>query len=396
MFIEGVEIKAICDLEQPNIDRVQNILKQNGRPEPAAYTGEDDWKKLCERDDIDLMYICTHWRKHAPMAIYAMEQGKHVASEIPLALTIEECWDLVNTAERTRRHCMMLENVCYDFFEMATLNMVQQGLFGEVVHVEGAYIHDLRAYNFNARTGESPRGYWNYWRLTENAERDGSLYPMHGLGPVAQILNINRGDKMDYLVSLSSNQFNMTAYAKERFGENSDEAKREYRKGDMNSTLIKTARGKSILLQHDVSSPRLYDRLHTVSGTKGFAKKYPIQQLAFDEGNPVNRHARLLKNEEMEALLKEYEYPFVTDIIELAQKVGGHGGMDFIMDYRLFYCLQNGLPLDMDVYDGVSWSAVIPLSEFSVANGSYPVKIPDFTRGGWQKVNGFKHAFKNE
>jgi len=406
MYIEGIEVKAICDLEQYNIDRVQDILKRNGRAEAAAYTGEEDWKKVCERDDIDLVYIVTHWDLHAPIAVYAMEQGKHVVSEIPAALTMEECWQLVNTAERTRLHYMMLENCCYDFFEMATLNMAQKGLFGEIVHVEGAYIHDLRQLNFNPRIRESetsyepgnenarprfPRlaGYWNYWRLRHNTERNGSLYPMHGLGPVAQILNIHRGDKMDYLVSLSSNQFNMTAYAKEHFGENSAQASEEYKKGDMSTTLIKTAKGKSIMIQHDVASPRPYNRHHTVSGTKGFAQKYPIQQLAFEP----NAHSSL-NREEMQAKLDEYEHPITKEIGELARKVGGHGGMDFIMDYRLIYCLRNGLPLDMDVYDAAAWSCVIPLSEFSVANGSIPVKIPDFTRGSWQKIIGYQHAMK--
>ena len=405
MNIAGIEVKAICDLESYNIGRVQDILKRNGRPEAVAYSGEEDWKKVCERDDIDLVYVTTHWALHAPICIYAMEHGKHAVTEIPMALTMEECWQLVNTAERTRRHCMMLENCVYDFFEMATLNMAQKGLFGEVVHVEGAYIHDLREHNFNPRLREAPSdepgaeaagskrpsliGYWNYWRLKENTGRNGSLYPMHGLGPVAQILNINRGDKMDYLVSLSSNQFNMTAYAQKRFGEDSDEAKTEYRKGDMSSTLIKTAKGKSILIQHDVSSPRPYNRLHTISGTGGFARKYPILQLAFEP----NAHSAMNK-EDMEALLQEYEHPVTKEIGELARKVGGHGGMDFIMDYRLIYCLQNGLPLDMNVYDGVAWSAVIPLSEFSTANNSYPVKIPDFTRGGWKKTSGFQHAVK--
>ena len=394
--IEGIEVKAICDLEQSSLDRVQDRLKENGRPEAAMYTGEEDWKKVCERDDIDLVYIATHWALHTPISVYAMEQGKHVISEIPIARTIEECWQLVNTAERTRRHCMMLENTCYDFFELATLNMAQQGLFGELVHVEGAYIHDLREYMFGDRTAEERPSYWNFWRLKENAERNGALYPMHGLGPVAQLLNINRGDKMDYLVALGSDQFNMTAYAKEKYGENSSQAQMDIKKGDMTSVLIKTAKGKSILIQHDVTSPRPYDRLHTISGTKGFAKKYPIQQLAFDEKNLRGQsHARILNNEEMEAKLKEYEYPFITEVREFAQRVGGHGGMDFIMEYRLIKCLQQGLPLDMNVYDGVSWSSVIPLSEFSIANGSYPVKVPDFTRGSWKKVQGFKHTILN-
>jgi len=389
LFQEGVEIKAICDVDQSYIERIQTVLTRNGRPQADAYTGEEDWKKVCERDDIDLVYTATPWFLHAPIAIYAMKQGKHVVTELPLAITIDECWDIVNTAERMRRHCMLLEQTPYDFFEIATLNMAQQGLFGEIVHVEGAYIHDLRAHNFGNRSAGERPSYWNFWRLNENTARNGALYPMHGLGPIAQILNLGRGDKMDYLVSLSSNQFNMTAYAKERFGEDSDQAKKEYKKGDMSSTIIKTAKGKSMLIQHDVSSPRPYDRLHTISGTKGFAKKYPIRQLAFEP----NAH-RALNNEDMEALLEQYEYPWITDIKELAQKAGGHGGMDFIMEYRLIYCLQNGLPLDMNVYDGVSWSAIAPLTEFSAANGSSPVKVPDFTRGAWQKVQGYKHAFK--
>jgi hypothetical protein len=280
MNLEGIEVKALCDLEQFNIDKVQAILKANNRPEAAAFTGPDDWKKVCERDDIDLVYICTPWNLHTPMAIYAMEHGKHAAIEVPAARTMEECWQLVNTAEKTRRHCIQLENCCYDFFEMATLNMAQKGLFGEVVHVEGAYIHDLREMNFNPRwkaDSKEPKlsGYWEYWRLKENTDNNGNIYPTHGLGPICQILNIHRGDKMDQLVSLSSDQFNMTAYAKKRFGENSNESKKEYKEGDMNTTLVKTTKGKSILIQHDVASPRPYSRIHLVSGTKGFAQKWP-------------------------------------------------------------------------------------------------------------------------
>ena len=396
LYLENVEVKAICDIELPNIERAQAIIRQSGKPDAAVYTGEEDWKKVCERDDIDIVYVTTHWDLHAPICIYAMEQGKHAISEIPLALTMEECWQLVNTAERTRRHCIMMENTCYDFFEMATLNMAQKGLFGEIVHVEGAYIHDLRddymfrERGFDERNGRiNSSGYWNFWRLKQNTDRNAAHYPMHGLGPVAQILNINRGDKLDYLVTLGSNQFNMTAYAKEKYGANSEEAKREYKKGDMSNVLIKTAKGKSILIQHDVVSPRPYNRHHTISGTKGFAQKYPIQQLAL-EPNPH----RAVNNEEMAALLSEYEHPIIKEIGELAQSVGGHGGMDFIMVYRLVYCLQNGLPLDMNVYDGVVWSSVIPLSEFSLENGSIPVRVPDFTRGSWQKEQGLKFAYK--
>jgi predicted dehydrogenase len=324
-----------------------------------------------------------------------MEQGKHAVTEIPLALTIEECWDVVNTAERTRRHCIMMENVCYGDFQLNTLNMAQQGLFGEVVHVEAAYIHDLRVdYMFLERTfverdgNIRPRGYWNYWRLKHNTERNGSLYPMHGLGPVAQVLNINYGDKMNVLVAMGSDQFNMTAYAKKTFGENSPQAKQEYKKGDMTNLLIRTEKGKSILIQHDVVSPRPRSSApYKISGTEGFAQRSPTM-LAFEP----NAH-NSLSSEEMQALFNEYRHPILKEIGERAVRAGGHGGIDFINVYRLVYCLQKGLPLDINVYDGVSWSAVIPLSEFSIANGSIPVKIPDFTRGAWQKQQGVKFAY---
>ena len=397
VHIEGVEIKAFSDMEQHNIDKAQKVLADAGLIKAETYIGdENSWKKLCERSDIDLVYICTDWKTHTPISVFAMEHGKHVAVEVPAAMTIDECWQLVNTAEKTRRHCTMLENCCYDFFEMATLNMAQQGLFGEVVHVEGAYIHDLRELNFNPRYADKSfvpgatneivektglAGYWNSWRLNYNKNHDGNVYPTHGLGPVCQTLNIHRGDKMNYLVSMSSDQFGISAYAKKRFGNESSEALQKYKMGDMNTTMIKTNKGKTIMVQHDVTSPRPYSRIHLVSGTKGFAQKYPLQHIALE---PDGHHA--LPQETLDSLLKAYEYPFVTKIKDQAKKVGGHGGMDFIMDYRLIYCLRNGLPLDQDVYDAAEWSCLVELTEISVKNGSVPVEIPDFTRGNWNKL----------
>lgn len=376
-FMEGVEIKALCDVVPEAVARSQKILSDKGFPKADEYTGEEDWKAICERDDIDLIYVCTHWKLHTPIAVYAMEQGKHVALEVPAALTIDECWQLVNTAEKTQRHCMQLENCNYDFFEMATLNMAQQGLFGEIVHGEGAYIHDLRWLNFDDTTG-----YWNMWRLEHMENRNANLYPTHGFGPICHVMNIHRGDKLDYLVSLSSDQFGMTAYAKDKFGEDSDYANRTYKKGDMNTTLIKTQKGKSILIQHDVTSPRPYSRKHMISGTKGFAQKWPRKGLAFEP----NAH-HFLSEEKMDSVLNTYEHPFSKEIGEKARKVGGHGGMDFIMDYRLIHCLRNGLPLDQDVYDAAEWSAIIELSEKSLEHQSASVKIPDFTRGSWKKLD---------
>lgn len=384
MYLEGIEVVAICDIKKDFVIKTQELLAENNKPKALEFTGEEDWKKVCELENVDLVYNCTHWALHTPIAVYAMEQGKHIALEVPAAMSIEDCWKLVDTAEKTRRHCMMLENCCYDFFEMATLNMAQQGLLGEIVHVEGAYIHDLRELNF-----KSPEdgGYQGMWRLEYNEKNKANIYPTHGLGPVCQALNIHRGDKMNYLVSMSSDQFGMTEYAKKKFGENSDYAKRTYEQGDMNTTIVKTEKGKTIMIQHDVISPRPYNRIHMLSGTKGFVQKYPIQGIALEP----NAH-EFLQEEDMEKMLKKYEHPIVKEVGEKAKEVGGHGGMDFIMDYRLIYCLRNGLPLDQDVYDAAEWSSLVELTEISVRNGSVPVEVPDFTRGDWNKLQKLEFA----
>jgi predicted dehydrogenase len=373
-YIEGIEIKGLCDKFPDRVAKAQKILEKAGLPKATEYTGsEEAWKGMCESKDIDLVYICTPWRLHTPMAVYAMKNGKHAASEVPAAVTVDECWELVETSETTRQHCMMLENCCYDFFELLTLNMARNGLFGEIVHVEGAYIHDLRHLNFDKN------GYADMWRLKENAKRNGSLYPTHGLGPIAQCLNINRGDNMEHLVSMSTNDFQMNRIAKEKAATDSFFApfvNQPYR-GNMNTTLIRTYKGKNILVQHDVTSPRPYSRIHLISGTKGVASKWPTpKRIAFGH--------EWIKEEEMKELEQKYTPPIVKHVGEIAKKVGGHGGMDFIMDWRLIDCLRNGLPLDQDVYDAALWSAIAPLSEKSVAKKSRTVDIPDFTRGSWQ------------
>lgn len=371
-FIEGVQIKGLCDKYADRATRAQAILQKAGLPAATEYSGEEGWKKMCASPDIDLIYICTPWHLHTPMAVYAMQQGKHVAVEVPAALTLEECWQLVETSEKTRKHCMMLENCCYDFFELLTLNMVRQGLFGELVHAEGAYIHDLLDLNFDKNNG-----YADMWRLKENM-KNGNRYPTHGLGPIAQCMNINRGDRFDYLTSMSSNDFMMQAHA------NSLAAKDDFYKpfanktyrGNMNTTLMHTVKGKTIMVQHDVTSPRPYSRIHLLSGTKGMASKWPSpQRIAFGHS--------WLKPDEMKALEDKYTPEIVKKIGELAKKIGGHGGMDFMMDWRLIDCLRNGLPLDQDVYDAAAWSCVIPLSLQSVQKRSSGVDVPDFTRGNW-------------
>jgi hypothetical protein len=328
---------------------------------------------MCDRNDIDLIYICTPWDMHAPMAVYAMEHGKHVAIEVPAAINMDECWQLVETSEKTRRHCIMMENCCYDFFELLTLNMARQGFFGDIVHGEGAYIHNLLNSNFNKK------GYWNMWRLRENAGRRGNLYPTHGLGPICQIMDINRGDKMDFLVAVMSRDFQMNQMAKKLAA--SDDFYKQFvdnpYRGNMTTTTILTNKGRTIMVQHDVTSPNVYSRIHKVSGTIGAALKYPLPA-------KISVGDEWVSDEEMKSIEEKFTPPIIRKIGELAKKVGGHGGMDFLENWRLIDCLRNGLPLDEDVYDAALWSAIAPLSEWSVAHKSNPVRVPDFTRGSWQ------------
>lgn len=371
--IEGVAITALCDKNMERVDKVQEILSNYGLPAAKSYGGNPDaWKDLCQSEAVDLVYICTPWNLHASMAVMAMQNGKHAATEVPAATTLEEAWQLVETSEKTKKHCMMLENCCYDFFELLTLNMARQGYFGEVVHTEGAYIHDLLHSNFDKNS------YSDMWRLKENQHRNGNLYPTHGLGPVCQVLNINRGDAMDYLTSLSTGDFQMESMAGDLA--KSDDFYKPYAttgyRGNMNTTLIRTLKGKSILVQHDVTSPRPYSRIHLISGTRGFASKWP-------EPERIAQGHEWLGSAQLEDLYQQYTPEIVKRVGEMARKIGGHGGMDFMMDWRLIDCLRNGLPLDQDVYDAALWSSIAPLSEWSVANRSSSITVPDFTCGAF-------------
>ena len=381
--IEGIQIKALCDIRKIAAEASQQRLKESGLPEAELYFGkEESWKKLCEREDLDLIYICTPWSMHTPMALYAMEQGKHVVSEVPAATSLEEAWELVAVSEKTKKHCMMLENCCYDFFELLTLNMARQGFFGDIVHGECGYLHNLLESNFvkydDSKLRSEGSGYYKMWRLRENL-RNGNLYPTHGLGPICQIMNINRGDKMEYLTSMSSNDFQMADKAAELAVEDPfyNEFKEKTYRGNANTTMIRTFKGSTIMVQHDVTSPRPYSRIHLVSGTKAFARKYPSERIA-------TGHNDWIDDQRMQELREEFTPEIVHRVGDVAKKVGGHGGMDFIMDWRLIDCLRNGLPLDQDVYDAALWSAVAPLSEMSVTNRSDSVDVPDFTRGGWE------------
>ena len=391
-YIEDATIVALCDLMPERVERAQGILEELGAPRALyEFSGEEGYKELCQRDDIDLVYLAVPWQLHTPIAVYAMEHGKHVAIEVPAATSIKECWDLVNTSERTRKHCMMLENCCYDFFELTCLNMIQQGVFGEVVHVEGSYCHNLDPY-WDQYQGD--------WRMTYNKDHHGDVYPTHGIGPVCQDINIHRGDKMNVLVSMDTDAFNGQEIADKRYGKGVVE---KYANGDNTMTFIRTEKGKTILVEHNVVTPRPYNRMYQVTGTKGFANKYPNEGLALGADMvkaPVAYDdldaEEYMSDAERDALMAIYEHPIAKGIAEKAKQVGGHGGMDFIMDYRLIYCLHNGLPLDQDVYDAAEWSSLVELTEVSINHGSMPVVMPDFTRGEWNKLDGLHFALLEE
>ncbi len=373
-MIEGVEITAICDKLPTAVNKTLEAIKGKGHS-PDTYTGNEEiWKKVCERDDIDLIYTATPWELHAPIAVYAMEHGKHVALEVPAAVTIEECWQLVETSEKTRKHCTMLENCCYDFFELLTLNMARNGFFGDIVHCEGAYIHNL-----NEEIIWSKNRFVDMWQLKHIIRRKGNLYPTHGLGPLCQVMNINRGDRLDYMVSLSGNDFSLGKKAEILASQDNfykPFAGKSFN-GNMNTSLIRTEKGRSIMLQYDISSERVYTRIQLISGTKASSLKYPLP-------GRISKGHEWISDEEYKTIEEKYSPPIINKIGELAKEIGGHGGMDFIMDWRLIDCLRNGLPLDQDVYDAALWSSIGPLSELSVAGRSVSVDIPDFTCGSYK------------
>lgn len=387
-YMPNATIAALCDVERANVEAAAVIVTEHGLQKPDVYSGDEEvWKQVCERDDIDLIYICTDWKSHTPIALYAMEHGKHVAIEVPAAHTLDEIWALVNTSERTRKHCMMLENCCYDFFELSTLAMAQAGVFGEVIHAEGAYLHNLDPYWDQ---------YWHSWRLDFNQKMRGDVYPTHGFGPVCQVLDIHRGDRLDYLVSVDTAPINGPRQVERKTGEPCS----EFANGDQTCTMIRTHKGKTVLIEHNVMTPRPYNRMYQVVGTDGYAGKYPVEQYCLREIEPSKAAydqlgtERIYDGEQLADLQSRYPNPILTPELEaLAKKVGGHGGMDFIMDYRLIYCLNHGLPLDMDVYDLAEWCSVSALSAISLENGSRPVEVPDFTRGAWDRLPGFSYAF---
>lgn len=399
-LIPGVQVVALCDYEEKRAVKQNERLRKNGLAPAAVYYGEKGYEALCKRPDIDLVYIATDWEHHAIVAKCALENGKNVADEVPSAMNLQECWDLINLAEQKQLNCMILENCCYDWFEMRTLNMAQHGVFGEILRAQGAYIHNLDDfwdYYWKNPNGSDPDQLG--WRLKYNKENRGDLYATHGLGPVAQALDIHRGDRMKTLVSMDTK----SVHGKELVEKKTGKPCTEFRNGDHTTTLIRTEGEKVIELQHDVMNPQPYNRLYQLTGTRGFANKYPMEGYAVDAsqlkatGNQpkvddLSTHS-FMPDEQRKALEEKYESPILKKFGKLAKEVGGHGGMDFVMCARLIYCLQNGLPLDMDVYDLAEWCAIAELSAISLDNDCSPVTFPDFTRGLWNKEKGYRHAY---
>ncbi len=357
--IDRTEVVAVCDLSADRVAAAQRTLADNGRPQARAFTSVET---MCARADLDLVYVCTDWTSHFTIACCALEHGRNVAVEVPAVMTIREAWRLVDLAERQRRHCMMLENCCYDYFEMATAAMARSGALGALLHGEGGYCHEL---------GDR----WEAWRLRYNAAHRGDVYPTHGLGPVCLAMGIHRGDTLRTLVSMDSMSSPLVA---DRFGRMAREggaAERDlpFANGAVTTTMMRTAQGRTILLGHNVQTPQPYSRGYRLVGTRGYASKYPMGQLWMDD--------REVTPGEVEAVVDRYLPDDIRRLRPTAAQHDNRGGISYLMDYRLAHCLLRGLPLDMDVYDLAEWCSVVELSEQSVSQGFVPVAVPDFCRG---------------
>jgi len=386
--IEGTEVVAISDLYEDWAIKSAEVCKEYGKGQRhkniRLYTdGEDDWRKMLKEQKPDAVVVSTPWKLHAPMAVEAMNAGAHVFVEVPLALTLEEMWQLVDTSEKTKRHCMMMENVNYGREELLYLNMCRQGVIGELLHGEASYIHELRG-----QMNEVDRGTGS-WRTPHYAHRNGNLYSTHGLGPVAQYMNIGRGDDtFKFINSFSSPAKGRQLYAEKNYPADHKWNQLDYKGGDINTSIIKTELGRTIMLQWDETSPRPYTRHNLIQGTRGTMASYPVR-VALEGGveGGSESHHEWTEGEGLQKIYEKYEHPMYKRLGEMALKMGGHGGMDFIMRYRIVECLRNGTPLDQNVYEGCLWSAAGTLSEASVAMNGAPQEFPDFTRGSWKATD---------
>lgn len=369
LSLEGVELKAICDIDPAHAADAATRTVKAGQPEPTLYTrGPRDFERMCDELELDLVFNATPWEWHVPVMTAAMKAGKHVATEVPAAMTVDDCWKLVEMSEKTRLHCVMMENCNYDRFELMTLNLVRKGLLGEILHGEAGYLHDLRGIKF-AKTGEG------LWRRAWATKHNANLYPTHGLGPVANCMDINRGDRFERVVSFSSPSRGLQEWQQTLPAD--DERRRErYVLGDVNLSLIQTAKGRTIYLAHNTNNPRPYSRIQVLQGTRGIVSGWPYR-VHLEGISPAHQW------QEAKEFYEEHEHPLWKSK-EIQEMDRGHGGMDFLEDYRLIQCLRKGEPTDMDVYDAAALSCMVGLSEKSVAQKGKPQEVPDFTRGRWK------------
>ncbi len=370
----GVEVAAICDIVDVQMKINREFLAEKKLKPAREFFGPEAYKDLCQWDGVDVVYACVPWKLHAPVALAAMQADKHAFVEVPATMDVESCWNLVETSERTRRHCMMLENCCYGETELLALNMCRLGVLGETVYGEAGYLHSGATRGFEL----------SKFRAEWYQEHRGNYYPTHGLGPVAQYMNINRGDRFDYLNSMEGKSIgDLIREGDPRWNGNNLETYKKYLTGPYNASLIRTVNSKMILLNLSCSVPHPYSRMNTIQGTHGIMMDYPLR---IDIEDTPGSGPRAFDEKRTEAFRQKYMHPMWKTVGDIAKKVGGHGGMDFIMDLRWVYCLLNGLPLDMDVYDLASWSCLCELTEKSQAKRGAPVEIPDFTRGAWKTM----------
>ena len=385
--LPGTEIVAISDLYEDNVKKWESVATEIGagrrHKKIALYHGDEQrWKAMLEEVKPDVVFIATNWKNHAPMAIETMKKGAHALVEVPIAVTLEEMWAIIDASEETRKHCMMMENVNYDRDELMFLNMVRQGVIGDLLHGEAAYIHELRGQMEDQERGTGS------WRTYHYAQRNGNLYPTHGLGPVAQYMNLARNeDNFGSIVSFSTPALGRKAYAEKNYAPDHKWNQLQYKGGDLNTSIIKTVLGRTIMVQWDETSPRPYTRLNLIQGTKGILAGFPTR-VALEGGvkGVTEDHHSWVQGEQLAVLYEKYDHPLYKRLNEKT-KESGHGGMDGMMMYRIVECLQLGQPLDQNVYEGCYWSAVAPLSEKSVAAGGAPQAFPDFTRGNWQQTD---------
>ena len=365
MHVEGVDIVALSDKREKRLNMGLEQVIETGREMPAGYI---DHKEMLERDDIEGIIIATGWISHIELAVETMRSGKYAGVEVGGASSMEECWSLIRAYEETGVHCMMLENCCYGRNEMAMLNIVKQGVFGEVIHCQCGYQHDLREH---IGTGKER----NHYRIHHYLHRNGDLYPTHGLGPVAKILNINRGNRFIKLSAMSSKARGLHTWLAGHYGEDHEMAKAEITQGDIVTTMIECAHGETVLIIHDTTLPRPYSRGLRIQGTEGIWME-DNDSIYIEGKSPEHTW------EDFEEYREEYDHPLWKEYIKEGIKEG-HGGMDYLCLSAFVESIDRGIEPPIDTYDTAAWMAVTALSEQSIAQGGGAVDFPDFTNGKW-------------